>query len=206
MQSTDWLDAREPRDVRPLADFLLDDLAAVEAETAQILEDGGYAAGRERGPGPGPGSDAGSDAALGSTSVGTPLSPGKSDAHRVIARGVADVFKGERPSRAVAFAAPEATQASVLAAVTRVALASLVECVRGRTFGRAGFHQMTVDLAYLRPRVRRFAGGGDHAKIADALLEEAANAAADRSLDPTPLDPAIVARILDAKRAKTRAE
>ena len=210
MQSTDWLDAREPRDVRPLADFLLDDLAAVEAETAQILEDGGYAAGRERGrgpgPRPGPGSGSGSDAALGSTSVGTPLSPGKSDAHRVIARGVADVFKGERSSRAVAFAAPEATQASVLAAVTRVALASLVECVRGRTFGRAGFHQMTVDLAYLRPRVRRFAGGGDDAKIADALLEEAANAAADRSLDPTPLDPAIVARIIDAKRAKTRAE
>ena len=201
MQSTDWLDAKEPRDVRPLADFLLDDLAAVEAETAQILEDGGEDGGEPgRGFGSGSGPGPGSDAAL------RPLSPGKSDAHRVIARGVADVFRGERPRRGEAFVAPEATQASVLAAVTRVALASLVECARGRTFGRAGFHQMTVDLAYLRPRVRRFAGTGDDAKIADALLEEAANAAADRSLDPTPLDPAIVARILDAKRAKARAE
>ena len=61
MQTTDWLDAKEPRDVRPLADFLPDDLAAVEAETAQILEDGGEP-GRGSGPGPGPGP--GSDAAL----------------------------------------------------------------------------------------------------------------------------------------------
>ena len=42
VSTPNWLDMKEPRDVRPLADFLLDDLAGIEAETAQILEDGGH--------------------------------------------------------------------------------------------------------------------------------------------------------------------
>jgi vacuolar protein sorting-associated protein 51 len=85
----------------------------------------------------------------------------------------------------------------VLAAVTRHALKSLVECVRLQRFGRAGYQQMTVDVAFLGPRVRRFVSGDVNGRATAALVEEVRNAAAERSVDPTPLDPVVLARILE---------
>ena len=131
---------------------------------------------------------------------GGPLSPGSSGAgSKKIERGVANLFH-DKPQ---IFAPVEATQASVLTGVVRIALKSLAECVRCQTLGRAGYQQMTLDLAYLKPQVRRFvyADVNGH-KTVELLLEEAGSAAADRSLDPTPLEPTIVQRILDAKLAK----
>ena len=183
-----WLDMKEPRDVRPLADFLLDDLAAIEAETAQILEDGGHGQGVE---------DAGVDG-----SSGAPLSPVTAQGSKKIERGVANVFQGKPQI----FAPVEATQASVLTGVVRIALKSMAECVRCQTLGRAGYHQLTLDIAYLKLKVRRFASADTGNRTVDLLLEEAASVAADRSLDPVPMEPAIVQRILDAKLAKQRAE
>jgi len=197
LATPNWLDMKEPRDVRPLADFLLDDLAGIEAEIAQILEDGGHG-GVGRGGEESAATAAEARAGAASSGASAPLSPVSGLGRARIERGVANLFQ-DRPQ---IFAPVEATQASVLTGVVRIALKSLAECVRCQTLGRAGYHQLSLDIAYLSPRVRRFASADVDGKTIDLLLEEAASAAVDRSLDPTPLEPAILRRILDAKVAK----
>ena len=186
VDAANWLETREPRDVRPLCDFLLEDLAGIEAETGQILDDGGHGA-----------SDCGMGAgasSLLSPAQQTPIGRRKIEAG--VARALGEEEEDDGAGRT--FDAPiEATQASVLAAVTRHALKSLVECVRLQTFGRAGYQQMTVDVAFLGPRVRRFVSGDVNGRATAALVEEVRNAAAERSVDPTPLDPVVLARILE---------
>ena len=185
VDAANWLETREPRDVRPLCDFLLEDLAGIEAETGQILDDGGHGASDG-------GMGAGASSLL-SPAQQTPIGRRKIEAG--VARALGEEEEDDGAGRT--FDAPiEATQASVLAAVTRHALKSLVECVRLQTFGRAGYQQMTVDVAFLGPRVRRFVSGDVNGR-ATALVEEVRNAAAERSVDPTPLDPVVLARILE---------
>ena len=186
VDAANWLETREPRDVRPLCDFLLEDLAGIEAETGQILDDGGHGASDG-------GMGAGASSLL-SPAQQTPIGRRKIEAG--VARALGEEEEDDGAGRT--FDAPiEATQASVLAAVTRHALKSLVECVRLQTFGRAGYQQMTVDVAFLGPRVRRFVSGDVNGRATAALVEEVRNAAAERSVDPTPLDPVVLARILE---------
>ena len=186
VDAANWLETREPRDVRPLCDFLLEDLAGIEAETGQILDDGGHGASDG-------GMGAGASSLL-SPAQQTPIGRRKIEAG--VARALGEEEEDDGAGRT--FDAPiEATQASVLAAVTRHALKSLVECVRLQTFGRAGYQQMTVDVAFLGPRVRRFVSRDVNGRATAALVEEVRNAAAERSVDPTPLDPVVLARILE---------
>jgi hypothetical protein len=61
------------------------------------------------------------------------------------------------------------TQASVLSAVARVGVKSLVECVRLQTVSRAGLQQLQLDVHFLRPQLRRFSSA---AASVDSLLDE----------------------------------
>eukprot|EP00873_Tetraselmis_striata_P039057 jgi/Tetstr1/459321/TSEL_004716.t1 len=92
------------------------------------------------------------------------------------------------------------TQASVLAAITRVGIKSLVECVRLLTLSRAGLQQLQLDVHFLRPQLRRFASA---VESVDSLLDEVLGAAMERSVDPSLLEPGLLDRILDSY-AKSR--
>ena len=90
----------------------------------------------------------------------------------------------------------EATQIAILGGVTKILLKSFVEAIRLETLSAAGFKQLQVDIAFLRPKLRRFSD--DDAAI-DYLMDEALTAATERSLEPPELlDSATVRRILDS--------
>jgi hypothetical protein len=150
MRVVNWAESREPRDVRPVADAVLDELERVSAE----------------------------------------------------ARRTKETFSSETPH---SIGTPPTT---IIGAVACFVLRSLRECIALCTFSRGGYHQMELDLAYLSPRVALCFTTGPRSETAsdqravDSLFAECRRVASERSLDPTPLDPAIISRILDAKRSR----
>jgi hypothetical protein len=98
-----------------------------------------------------------------------------------------------------------ATRSEVTASVVRFSLRAFAETLCAtRRFSRGGFRQVELDVAFLTPKLVAFGGSvsGKDAECVDDLLKQCVAAAAARCLDPAPLDPAIVARILDAKQSR----
>jgi hypothetical protein len=93
----------------------------------------------------------------------------------------------------------EYTQSSVLSAIVKICLKSFEEFVRLETFSRSGFQQIQLDTQYLRGPLREYM---DDETVVDTLLDEVCAAAAERCLDPTPLEPSVIDRIVAAKRSK----
>lgn len=59
----------------------------------------------------------------------------------------------------------------------------------------AGLQQLQVDVCYLRPKLLQLVGGADAEPVAQ-VLEEVVAAAADRSIDPAPLEAAALDKAL----------
>ena len=178
MRAVDWAEAREPRDVRPVADVLLEEMARVDAEAGAILSSSFSETGKNEGD-ENAGGSRGVPSTLGSPEVGT------------------DSGRG--------FVPRSCARAAVTVSVVRFVLRAFSEML-GATprFSRGGFHQTELDLAFLKPRLvaRGAAASPADAKAVDDLLSECVAAAAARTVDPAPLDSAIVARILDAKQSR----
>jgi hypothetical protein len=177
--AVDWSAMREPREVRPLADFIAEDLAAVEHECAQILDVGEIAADDD---------DVDGAAAATMAAIAAPGNDG-------------------------CFTPVRSTQSSVICAVMKRAVKSYAECARCQTFQtKFGFQQVNLDVQYLAERVLfRFLPSGQFAvdveerRAIDALLTELKDAIRSRALDPTPMDKAIVNRIVAGTNAASRA-
>ena len=177
MRTVDWAEAREPRDVRPVADVLLEEMARVDAEAGAILSSSFSETGKNEGD-----ENAGGSRGvptLGSPKVGT------------------DSGRG--------FVPRSCARAAVTVSVVRFVLRAFSEMLSATPrFSRGGFHQTELDLAFLKPRLVAWGAAASpaDAKAVDDLLSECVAAAAARTVDPAPLDSAIVARILDAKQSR----
>lgn len=179
MASPNWLDMKEPRDVRPVCDFILAELKVVESEVAQLMETERHS-GAPRTPGPGaPGG-------------GQP----PADRTKAISRNVAKLFQ----EKLKIFDEVEQTSQAVLLGVLKIALKSWVECVRLVTLGRAGYQQLQLDVHYMRPPLRAFAAA--NADIVDSLLDEASSAAADRAVELQPLEQGTLDYILQNRQQR----
>ncbi|GFY98664.1 Vps51/Vps67 family (components of vesicular transport) protein [Actinidia rufa] len=71
---------------------------------------------------------------------------------------------------------------------------------RTQTFNRSGFQQIQLDIQFLRTTLKETVE--DEAAI-NFLLDEVIVAAAERCLDPIPLEPPILDKLIQAKLAKT---
>eukprot|EP00898_Chlorokybus_atmophyticus_P004112 jgi/Chlat1/4701/Chrsp3S05649 len=197
----DWLQAQEPQEASPVVDQLLNLLHTAEAEALQLLDEGqrpslarsGSAGAIAGGLPPGPrharGSSFGRMSNLGNSSAG---------AASGLERDVARLFT----QKAVVFQSKlEFTQVSVLSGLIRVALKSYIECVRLETLSTGGCHQIELNTHVLREPLRRFV---DDETVVDNMLEELCHAAGERCIKPTPLDPAIVEKMLVAHRPRAK--
>ena len=175
MRTVDWAEAREPRDVRPVADVLLEEMARVDAEAGAILSL----------------SFDGSDVASTLSETG--------DKIRNIRK------HSEVGTEGFGFVPRSCARAAVTVSVVRFVLRAFSEMLSATPrFSRGGFHQTELDLAFLKPRLVAWGAAASpaDAKAVDDLLSECVAAAAARTVDPAPLDSAIVARILDAKQSR----
>lgn len=90
-------------------------------------------------------------------------------------------------------------QESVVTTIVKLCLKSLQEFARLQTFNRSGFQQIQLDIQFLRTPLKETVE--DEAAI-DFLLDEVVVAASERCLDPIPLEPPILDRLIQAKLAK----
>ncbi|KAF3967252.1 hypothetical protein CMV_008720 [Castanea mollissima] len=75
------------------------------------------------------------------------------------------------------------------------------EFVRLQTFNWSGFQQIQLDIQFLRTPLKETVE--DEAAV-DFLLDEVIVGALERCLDPIPLEPPILDKLIQAKLAKTR--
>nr|CAB3498279.1 unnamed protein product [Digitaria exilis] len=92
-------------------------------------------------------------------------------------------------------------QESVISTVLKLCLKSLQEFVRLQTFNRSGFQQIQLDMEFLKSSLKEFVD--DEAAIS-FLLKEVNNAAHERCLDPIPLEPPILDKLINAKLTKIK--
>ncbi|CAM9791582.1 unnamed protein product [Pylaiella littoralis] len=90
---------------------------------------------------------------------------------------------------------------AMLAAVFRIALKAFGERARFLTLPGPGFRQVHLDADFLRQVLPFYVAESQMLSSLDTLLDQVLQSAADRSLDPTPMDPAtagdIVSQALD---------
>ncbi|GFR51169.1 hypothetical protein Agub_g13527, partial [Astrephomene gubernaculifera] len=203
--SVSWLACKEPRGPRPVCSLLLERLARVEAEAAGLLDEptgggrgavqGGMEAGR-KGDDPREGAGGGAGG-MGGGLYGSSSAFGGGDSGAV-ERNVAKLFREKvHMTGSVSLSAGD-----ILAGVAGVALKSLLESIRLETLGRAGLQQLQLDVAFLRPPLRRLlllrggGGRGEGAAVVEQLLEDVVLSATERCVEPQLLEAAVVERIL----------
>lgn len=91
---------------------------------------------------------------------------------------------------------PEYKKNSILTEILKITLKTFDECVRQITFSKNGYQQIQVDTHYLQMMWRDLI---DDENFVRSLLSDIFNVAAERSLDPTPLQPSIVSQLCSKK-------
>ncbi|XP_026401099.1 vacuolar protein sorting-associated protein 51 homolog [Papaver somniferum] len=188
-----WIKHKEPREVHMFVDLLLQELEAIRNEVKQILPRG-HARKHRR-------SDSNGSTA---SSRSNPIREDKnvrSNAQRarsqLLETHLAKLFK----QKMEIFTKVEYTQESVVSTMVKLCLKSFQEFVRLQSFNRSGFQQIQLDIQFLRTPLKEIAE--DEAAI-DFLLDEVTVATAERCLDSTPLEPAILDRLIQAKLTRGR--
>ncbi|PPS15534.1 hypothetical protein GOBAR_AA05060 [Gossypium barbadense] len=97
------------------------------------------------------------------------------------------------------FTKVEYTQESVVTTIVKLCLKSLQEFARLQTFNRSGFQQIQLDIQFLRTPLKETV---EDEAVIDFLLDEVIVAASERCLDPIPLEPPILDKLIQAKLAK----
>ncbi|GAB2298426.1 Vacuolar protein sorting-associated protein 51 [Dionaea muscipula] len=188
-----WIKHKEPREVHMFVDLFLQEVEGVISEVKQILPEG---TGRKHRRTESNGSS--------TSSRSNPLRDDKLSRSttqkarsQLLETHLAKLFK----QKMEIFTKVESTQDSVVTTIVKHCLKSLLEFVRLQTFNRSGFQQIQLDVQYLRTTVKDTI---DDEAAVDFLLDEVIVAAAERSLDPIPLEPPILDRLIQAKLEKDR--
>ncbi|XVE73430.1 hypothetical protein DITRI_Ditri11bG0117400 [Diplodiscus trichospermus] len=188
-----WVKHKEPREVHMFVDLFLQELQAIGSEVKQILPQGLLRKHRR--------SDSNGST---TSSRSNPLRDDKmsrSNTQRarsqLLETHLAKLFK----QKVEIFTKVEYTQESVVTTIVKFCLKSLQEFVRLQTFNRSGFQQIQLDIQFLRTPLKDTVE--DEAAV-DFLLDEVIVAASERCLDPIPLEPPILDRLIQAKLAKSK--
>ncbi|XP_057966548.1 vacuolar protein sorting-associated protein 51 homolog [Malania oleifera] len=188
-----WVKHKEPREVHMFVDLFFQELEIIGTEVKQILPQGIHRKHRR--------SDSNGST---TSSRSNPLRDDKSARlnsqrarSQLLETHLAKLFK----QKMEIFTKIEATQESVTTTVVKLCLKSLQEFVRLQTFNRSGFQQIQLDVHFLRTALKETVE--DEAAV-DFLLDEVIVAAAERCLDPIPLEAPILEKLMQAKLSKTQ--
>ncbi|XP_060217606.1 vacuolar protein sorting-associated protein 51 homolog isoform X2 [Lycium barbarum] len=186
-----WVRHKEPREVHMFVDLLLQELDTILNEVKQILPEGLHPKHR-RTDSNGSTNSSRSNPLRDDRLVRSNTQKARS---QLLESHLAKLFK----QKMEIFTKVEHTQESVITMIIKLFLKSLQEFVRLQTFNRSGFQQIQLDIHFLKTSLKDTAE--DEAAV-DFLLDEVIVAAAERCLDPIPLEPAILDRLTQAKLAK----
>lgn len=193
LTTPNWVKHKEPREVHMFVDLFLQELKGIADEVKQILPQGLQRRHHR--------TDSNGST---TSSRSNPLREDKLSRSstqkarsQLLETHLAKLFK----QKVEIFTKVEYTQESVITTIVKLSLKSFQEFVRLQTYNRSGFQQIQLDVQYLRTPLKEIVE--DEAAI-DFLLDEVIVASAERCLDPIPLEPPILDKLIQAKLAKTR--
>ncbi|TKY61719.1 Vacuolar protein sorting-associated protein 51-like [Spatholobus suberectus] len=186
-----WVKHKEPREVHMFVDLFLQELKITGNEVKQILPQDKQKHRRADSNGSTASSRSNSfrDEKLSRSNIQ------KGRSQQLLETHLAKLFK----QKVEIFTKVEYTQESVVMTTVKLCLKSLQEFVRLQTFNRSGFQQIQLDIQFLRTPLKEIVE--DEAAM-DFLLDEVIVAAVERCLDPIPLEPPILDKLIQAKLAK----
>ncbi|KAK4441830.1 Vacuolar protein sorting-associated protein 51 [Sesamum alatum] len=187
-----WVKHKEPREVHMFVDMLLQEFKEIGSEVKQTLPQSLHHKHRRT-------NSNGSTA----SSRSSPLRDDRLSRSNIqkarsqlLESHLAKLFK----QKMEIFTKLEHTQESVITTIVKLSLKSLHELVRLQTFNRSGFQQIQLDIHFLKATIKDIAE--DEAAV-DFLLDEVIVSTAERCLDPIPLEPPVLDRLVQAKLPKT---
>lgn len=188
-----WIKHKEPREVNMFVDLLLQELDGVVVEVRQVLQRGLTRRHRH--------SDSNGST---NSSRSNPLREDKfsrSNTQRAKSQFLESHLAKLFEQKMEIFTKVEYTQESVVSTVVKLCLKSLQEFVRLQTLNRSGYQQIQLDIEFLKNPLKQYVD--DEAAI-DFLLKEVISAAHERCLDPIPLEPPILDKLVNVKISKSK--
>uniref|UniRef100_A0A1D1ZEC0 Vacuolar protein sorting-associated protein 51 homolog n=2 Tax=Anthurium amnicola TaxID=1678845 RepID=A0A1D1ZEC0_9ARAE len=188
-----WIKHKEPREVHMFVDLFLQELEEIGAEVRQILP---YGLVRRHHRSESTGST--------NSSRSNPMREdkiGRSNTQRARSQLLESHLAKLFEQKMEIFTKIEHTEESVISTIVKLSLKSLQEFIRLQTFNRSGYQQIQLDIEFLKNPLKEIVH--DEAAI-DFLLKEVNNAAHERCLDPIPLEPPILDKLIQAKLAKNK--
>ena len=182
IETRDWLNNVEPRSVRAVMKRVVEETSSIDRQVGELYEEGSRKARSSD-------SSRRSGARFSQRNTSSQRS-WVSAANTSFASNIQKMFS----EKIEVFSPVEASKVSILTGIVKIALKTLLECVRMKTFSRFGFQQMQVDVHYLNLYLWRFVSDEN---LVTFMLDEVMISAVQRSPDPNPMDQSVVDVICD---------
>jgi hypothetical protein len=185
VETRDWLNTVEPRTVRAVMKRVVEETTTIDRQVGQLYEEGARQARssdssrRTRFSQQQQHRQARSNWSVSTSQLDTSL-----------ASNIQKMFN----EKIVIFSKVEFSRVSILTGVVKIALKTLLECVRLRTFSRFGFQQIQVDVHYLHLYMWRFVSDEN---LVTFLLDEIMTSVVHRCSDPVPMENSVIEVICD---------
>jgi len=139
IETRDWLNNVEPRSVRAVMKRVVEETTSIDRQVGELYEEGSRKA-------------RSSDSSRRTRLSHRTHRSWVTAANTSFASNIQKMFS----EKIEVFSPVEASKVSILTGVVKMALKTLMECVRMKTFSRFGFQQMQVDVHYLNLYLWRF--------------------------------------------------
>eukprot|EP00112_Aurelia_sp_Birch-Aquarium-sp1_P006498 Seg1716.21 transcript_id=Seg1716.21/GoldUCD/mRNA.D3Y31 product="Vacuolar protein sorting-associated protein 51" protein_id=Seg1716.21/GoldUCD/D3Y31 len=179
VETRDWLNTIEPRTVRAVMKRVVEDISTMDTQVSYLFEEGSRKANS---------SDSSKWTSHGGARGSSKPQLGYNSGVSVDASLLSNIQK-LFSERIEIFTSVEFTKVSVLTGIIKIALKTLLECVRLRTFSKFGLQQIQVDTHYLQLYLWRFVNDEN---MVHFMLDEVVNSTIHRCLDPELMEPSVI--------------
>lgn len=185
VETRDWLNSVEPRTVRAVMKRVVEETTMIDRQVGRLYEEGDRKARS---------SDSSRRTRLSQQPMSRMGARSWSVANSQMDTSLASNIQKMFSERIEIFSPVEFSKVSILTGIVKIALKTLLECVRLRTFSRFGFQQIQVDCHYLQLYLWRFVSDENLVRF---LLDEIMTSVVHRCPDPTPMENSVIDVICD---------
>ncbi|XP_065071080.1 vacuolar protein sorting-associated protein 51 homolog [Rhopilema esculentum] len=178
VETRDWLNTIEPRTVRAVMKRVVEDISTMDSQVGNLFEEGTRKAH----------SSDSSKWTQGMNRAAAKQQLGYNSGMSVDASLMSNIQKLFSEKIEI-FTSVEFNKVSVLTGIIKIALKTLLECVRLRTFSKYGLQQIQVDTHYLQLYLWRFVTDEN---LAHFMLDEVVNSTIHRCLEPELMEPSVI--------------
>lgn len=179
VETRDWLNTIEPRNVRAVMKRVVEDVTAIDGQVGQLYEEGIR---HER-------SSDSSRRTYPCSASRQLRSNWSAYAPSTIDNNLMSNIQKLFSEKIEIFSTVEFSKVSVMTGIIKISLKTFLECVRLRTFSRYGLQQIQVDTHYLQLYLWRFVSDEN---LVHVLLDEVVGSSIHRCLDPLMMEPSVV--------------